>query len=165
MQRHLLLLVALLLSLTATARASVLGYDPKADPFAQYHAAIKEARAQNKLVLIVAGGDWCSWCYRLDKFVKTNRDVHRKLEDTFVVVKVYVGDENYNAFFFEQLPRAYGAPHFWVISPDRNVLTSQSTGQFEQGKRGYDKQRFLDFVQKWDEVRAAQPDLRAGTIE
>ena len=49
MQRHLLLLAALLLSLTATARASVLGYDPKADPFVQYHAAIKEARAQNKL--------------------------------------------------------------------------------------------------------------------
>ena len=40
--------------------------------------------------------------------------------DTFVVMKVCVGDENYNELFFSQLPQARGAPHFWIIAPDRS---------------------------------------------
>lgn len=135
-----------------------LGYDPQADPFEQYHDAIALAKASDRLVLVIAGGDWCYWCHVLDRFVKRDADVKRGMEDTFVVVKVYVGDENYNELFFSQLPAARGAPHFWVISPDRNVLTSQSTGAFEQGRRGYDKVGFLGFIDHWKQ-RAAQGRL------
>jgi hypothetical protein len=134
--------------------ATSLGYDPKADPFEQYQDAVAQAEAQHKLVLVIAGGDWCRWCHVLSRFVSSNADVEAALEDAFVVVKVYVGDENYNEFFFSQLPQARGAPHFWIISPDRNVLSSQSTGPFEHGKNGYDKQEFLDFVAKWKSKRA-----------
>lgn len=134
---------------TAAARAeSILGYEPKADPFVQYHRAVAQAQAENKLVLIIAGGDWCSWCYRLDRFVKNNDDVRRQLEDTFVTMKVYVGDENYNSFFFSQLPEARGAPHFWVIAPDKRVLSSQPTAELE-AKKGYDKNEFLSFIERW----------------
>ena len=136
-------------SLNASARDTRLGYDPGADPFVQYHAAIEQAKAEQKLVLVIAGGDWCSWCHALNRFVTANSDVDAALHDTFVVMKVYVGDENYNDFFFSQLPQARGAPHFWIISPDRNVLASQSTRSFERGKRGYDKQEFLHFVNDW----------------
>jgi len=134
----------------APVLAARLGYDPKADPFEQYHDAIALANAQNKLVLIVAGGDWCSWCYVFDRFVERDADVKRGLEDGFVVVKVYIGDENYNEQFFEQLPRAYGAPHLWIVSPERVVLASQPTGVFERNKRTYDKQEFLSFLERWN---------------
>jgi len=130
-----------------------LGYDPKADPFEQYHNAVAQAQAQNKLVLIIAGGDWCRWCYALNKFVTRNEDVEAALNDTFVVMKVYVGDENYNEFFFSQLPEARGAPYFWIVSPDRNVLSAQSTGAFEKGKSGYDKREFLEFIDHWKKQR------------
>ena len=133
---------------TASRAASMLGYDPEADPFEQYHEAVAQAQAENKLVLVIAGGDWCSWCHRLNKFMKSD-EVHERIEDTFVIVKVYVGDENYNDFFFSQLPEARGAPHFWVISPDKHVLSSQSTAPFERGKKGYDKNEFLGFVDRW----------------
>ena len=136
--------------LTGThVNATSLGYDPKADPFEQYQDAVAQAEAQHKLVLVIAGGDWCRWCHVLNRFVTGNADVEAALEDAFVVVKVYVGDENYNEFFFSQLPEARGAPHFWIISPDRSVLDSQSTGPFEHGRDGYDKGEFLQFVQKW----------------
>lgn len=138
----------------ATAQAAKLGYDPKADAFEQYHEAIATAQAQGKLVLIVAGGDWCRWCYVLDRFLSRNDEVKTQLEDAFVVMKVYVGDENYNEDFFAQLPRAYGAPHFWIVSPDRVVLASQSTGALERGKNSYDKAAFLDFIQRWKEHAA-----------
>ncbi len=148
MKRIALAALLAIAALSASA-ASKLGYDPESDPFDRYHAAIEEAQAQGKLVLVVAGGDWCSWCHRLDRFISRNADVNSALHDAFVVVKVYVGDENYNELFFSQLPEARGAPHFWVISPDRNVLASQATGMFEQDKRSYDKDAFLRFVQRW----------------
>jgi hypothetical protein len=131
------------------AQAATLGYDPKADPFEQYHEAVASAAVQGKLVLVIAGGDWCTWCHRLDRFLDRNDDVRLRLEDAFVVMKVYVGDENYNEAFFEQLPRAHGAPHFWIVSPERVVLASQSTGALERGKRGYDKDEFLGFIERW----------------
>ncbi|HEY4365816.1 MAG TPA: thioredoxin family protein [Steroidobacteraceae bacterium] len=153
MQSRLLRAVAvvatLLIAGSAGATGTRLGYDPKADPFAQYQDAVAQATAQHKLVLVIAGGDWCRWCHVLNNFVTRNADVDAALHDAFVVVKVYIGDENLNEFFFSQLPEARGAPHFWIISPDRNVLGSQSTGAFEHGKSGYDKQEFLDFVEKW----------------
>jgi hypothetical protein len=131
------------------ASAATLGYDPKADPFEQYHEAVATAEAQGKLVLVIAGGEWCRWCHVLDRFIDRNDDVRARLEDAFVVMKVYVGEENYNETFFEQLPRAYGAPHFWIVSPDRVVLASQSTGALERGKRGYDREEFLRFIERW----------------
>jgi hypothetical protein len=126
-----------------------LGYDPQADPFEQYHAAIATAQSENKLVLVIAGGDWCSWCYALDRFFVRDDAVRRGLDAAFVVMKVYVGDENYNQDFFSQLPEARGAPHFWIISPDRRVLASQSTGEFERRGKGYDRQEFLSFIERW----------------
>lgn len=140
-------LAAAMLFSTTSRAASLLGYDPDADPFEMYHDAVAQAQAENKLVLVIAGGDWCGWCHRLNKFMKTD-EVRQSVEDTFVVVKVYVGDDNLNEFFFSQLPEARGAPHFWVISPEKHVLKSQSTAAFEY-KKGYDKAVFLDFVKEW----------------
>ena len=131
------------------AAAASLGYDPQADPFDQYHEAVERARADGKLVLIIAGGDWCSWCHRLDRFIERNDEVRQGLDEAFVTIKVYIGDENYNEIFFSQLPPARGAPHFWIVSPQRDVLASQSTGALEQGKRSYDKQAFLSFIERW----------------
>ena len=138
-----------LLLLASISTAADLGYDPEADPFDQYQHAIETANASNKLVLIVAGGDWCRWCHVLNRFVASNEDVAARLNDTFVVMKVYVGPGNYNELFFSQLPQAYGAPHFWIVSPEREVLASQSTAKLERGKSTYDKESFLAFIEQW----------------
>lgn len=154
----------LLLCIAQSGLAEDLGYDPSADPFEQYHAAIARAQREHKLVLVIAGGDWCRWCHVLERFVANDTEVEARLHETFVVMKVYVGFENYNELFFSQLPPAKGAPHFWIISPDKEVLASQSTGGFEAGKRGYDKQAFLRFIDEWraeaDEVRPRRVALR-----
>ena len=144
----------------ASANAADLGYDPKADPFAQYQAAISQAVAEHKLVLVVAGGDWCRWCHVLNRFVAKNDDVEQRLNETFVVMKVYVGPGNYNEAFFSQLPRAYGAPHFWVVSPQSEVLASQSTAKMERGTSTYDKERFLGFIEEWQR-KLTEPERHA----
>jgi thiol:disulfide interchange protein len=139
------------------SQAADKSYDPEADVFEQYQNAIAQAQAQNKLVLVVAGGEWCHWCNVLNKFVTRNDEVEAALNDTFVVVKAYVGEKNFNELFFSQLPQAKGVPHFWVISPARDVLASQSTKPFElaQKKRlGYNKDAFLQFIAQWKQRNA-----------
>ena len=70
-------------------QAASLGYDPQADAFEQYHQAVAQAALQHKLVLVIAGGDWCRWCHVLNSFVTRNTDVETALNDAFVVVKVW----------------------------------------------------------------------------
>jgi hypothetical protein len=158
------MLAVVLTFLFGYVSAADLGYDPKADPFEQYQQAIATAEASNKLVLIIAGGDWCRWCHVLNRFVEKNADVERSLSDTFVVMKVYVGPGNFNELFFSQLPTAYGAPYFWIVSPEREVLGAQSTAKLERGTSTYDKDRFLAFIDSWRQ-RLDTPERHARAAE
>jgi len=121
-------------------------YSPTANPSVLLEAALKQARAGNKKVLVIAGGDWCRWCLILDRFIAANPDVKSALDGTFVVVKAYVGEKNQNAAFFAKLPKANGYPHFWVLSQDGNVAASVNTGPLEKSPDSYDKERFLQFI-------------------
>jgi hypothetical protein len=131
------------------AAAPDIGYDPHADAFADLAAATARAEAEGKLVLVIAGGDWCVWCHYLHAFIERNGEVERALHDVFVVDQVYVGDENRNSRFFAQWPQAAGAPHFWILSSDGKLLESQPTVVLEDGKKSYDKAKFLAFIEHW----------------
>ena len=142
--------VAVWFSITTSGYAqNTLGYDPAADPFAQLQTARATAAADDKRVLIIAGGEWCIWCHYLDAFLGTHPDINKALKDTFVVVKAYLGDENDNEAFFATLPEAVGYPHFWVLAPDGNVLASQNTLPLEDGDKSYDERNFVAFIDQW----------------
>ena len=141
--------LSVLLAGTAAQAAEDIGYDPRADAAALLAEGVARAKAEGKLVLAIAGGDWCIWCHYLNAFVKNNADVEKALYDTFVIVKVYYGDENKNAKFFSSWPKADGYPHFWVFSGDGNLLSSQPTLPLEDGDKSYDKAEFLAFVARW----------------
>lgn len=138
-----------LLLAAATVRAEDIGYDPKADPFEALSSAVSRADAEDKLVLLVSGGDWCIWCHYLYRFLEKNGDVDSALHDVFVVAKVYVGDENRNEPFFAKLPKADGAPHFWVLSDTGALLKSQPTVALEDGEKSYNKDSFMKFIDEW----------------
>jgi thioredoxin-related protein len=140
--------LTLLLS-SAGAFARDIGYDPHANPFAALEAAQKQAQAQDKRVLLVSGGDWCIWCHYLYDFLDSHDDVDGALHDVFVVAKVYVGEQNLNEEFFAKLPKADGAPHFWVLSDAGELLKSQPTVVLEDGETSYDKAAFLAFIDEW----------------
>lgn len=126
-----------------------IGYDPLANAFEQLDAAVATAAAENKLVLLISGGDWCSWCHYLAAFLERERPLDVALHEVFVVQKVYVGDENMNEEFFARLPKAAGAPHFWVLSSTDEVLASQDTLPLEDGAKSYDRSKFKAFVEQW----------------
>src|SRR5688572_10303744 len=156
MSKSTLLAVAALGAALAMAQPKKdIGYDPRANASEQLDSAVAAARAEDKLVLLISGGDWCVWCHYLAAFLEREPALDAALHDVFVVQKVYVGDENLNKEFFARLPTAAGAPHFWVLSSGGDLLASQDTLPLEDGAKSYDRAKFQAFVDQWRE-RAAR---------
>jgi len=126
-----------------------IGYDAHANAFEQLEAAVAKADAEDKPLLLISGGDWCIWCHYLAAFLDRETALDADLHDVFVVQKVYVGGENMNTEFFAKLPKAAGAPHFWVLSQKGELLASQDTALLEDGAKSYDRAKFAAFIERW----------------
>jgi hypothetical protein len=146
--------VALGAAITAAQPKKNIGYDPHANAFEQLDSAVAKAAAEDKLLLLISGGDWCIWCHYLAAFLEREPALDAALHDVFVVQKVHVGDENMNKEFFAGLPKAAGAPHFWVLSREGELLASQDTLPLEDGAKSYDRAKFSAFIDEW-RARAA----------
>jgi thioredoxin-related protein len=158
--RKAIILAAAAFTLGATVAAAQpkkdIGYDSRANAFEQLDAGVAKAAAEDKLLLLISGGDWCIWCHYLAAFLEREKALDTALHEVFVVQKVYVGDENMNAEFFARLPKAAGAPHFWVLSRTGEVLASQDTLPLEDGDKSYDRAKFSAFVEGWRDRAAAR---------
>ena len=148
--------IALGASVAVAQPKNDIGYDPRANAFEQRDAAVAQAAADDKLLLLISGGDWCSWCHYLADFLEREKALDAALHDVFVVQKVYVGDENMNKEFFSELPKAAGAPHFWVLSAGGEILASQDTLPLEDGNKSYDRAKFSAFIEQWRNRAAAR---------
>ena len=45
------------------------GYDEQRDPARDLAAATAKASAEGKKVLLLVGGEWCSWCQEMNHFL------------------------------------------------------------------------------------------------
>jgi len=123
-------------------------YDEHRDPYADGREALKLAEETHRKVLIEVGGDWCSWCHVLDRFIKEHPEVETRLHEIFVVLKVNINDENDNAEFMSAFPPAKGYPHMYITDSSGSILHSQDTADFRENKK-YSKQRFMVFFKRW----------------
>ena len=123
-------------------------FDPSRNPATDLEAAVATATKEKKRILLDVGGEWCSWCHRLDRFLHGQEDLDAYLSKHYLVVKVNFSKENKNEKFLRQYPAIDGYPHFFVLDSNGKFLHSQSTGDFEAGK-GYDHDKILQFLKKW----------------
>jgi thiol:disulfide interchange protein len=144
-----------ILALALLAFAAVAGaldlpkkFDAARDPARDVAAAAEAARAQGKRVLVDVGGEWCVWCHILDDFIAANPDVRAAVESSYVMVKVNWSPQNRNEAFLSTLPAVKGYPHLFVLDGNAKLVHSQDTDVLEEG-RGYNKAKFLAFLQKW----------------
>ena len=142
-----LVLLALLAAPLAAAPGS-LGYDPAADPAEGLGIAVTRAQTEGKRILVVVGGEWCSWCHILDRFVKGNDTIHDLWDGTYVTLKVHWDPEQPNEAFLGQYPGIEGYPHIFVLESDGGLLHSQNTGELEEGD-GYSTDRVAAFLERW----------------
>ena len=123
-------------------------YDDKRDPFADATHAIKLAAETNRNVLIEIGGNWCSWCKKMDAFLAANPKVYQDLHSKYVLLKVNVSDSNENAAFMQGLPPVLGYPHMYVSTSTGKMLLSKDTAELlENGE--YSIPRWQTFIDKW----------------
>ncbi len=127
---------------------SVSAYDPARDPNKDLDATEQLARAEGKRILLQVGGEWCTWCKALDRFVHENEAVASTLERDFLIMKVNFSEENRNANFLSRYPTVPGFPHLFVLGADGTLLHSQGTEELEQG-RSYNQEKFLAFLGSW----------------
>lgn len=123
-------------------------YDPQRDAFKDAHAAIANARASQRRIIVEVGGNWCAWCHRLDKFIRSDAEIYQALHRHFVILKINVSDENKNRKFLSAFPKPYGYPHMYVTESNGSIIYSKDTGEFLKNGR-YAKENFLAFINQW----------------
>ena len=127
---------------------STLMFDPARNPFEDLKVAVSTATESNKRIILDVGGEWCIWCHRIDAFMQNTEEIKSLLAENFIIVKINFSKENKNEKFLFQYPAIEGYPHFFVLDSDGKLLHSQNTGDLEKDK-DYDKEKFLDFLNKW----------------
>lgn len=144
----LLALVWTVLSAAGPSKLPPAGYDPSRDPAADLKAAVTQARAENKRILLEVGGEWCVYCRILNKTIHDNEELTRRLHDSFVVVKVNFSDEVKNEPFLSHYPKIPSYPHLFVLDKNGKLLLSQTPDDFLKDDK-YIPDLLLAFVAKW----------------
>jgi len=145
-----LLLAAFAIALALGAQAQTLPakFDPARDAAADVASAAAMAKAQRKRVLVDVGGEWCTWCHILDRFVAANADVKKLVDDNYVWVKVNWSPQNKNEALLSRWPKVKGYPHLFVLDDEARLIHSQDTGDLEAAK-DYDKDKVLAFLREF----------------
>jgi thioredoxin-related protein len=123
-------------------------FDPQRNPAKDVRKAVAIARKTGKRILLDVGGEWCSWCHKLDKFFQDNKDVSEFMQKNFVIVKVNYSKENKNEKFLSKYPKIPGYPHLFVLGSTGKFLHSQGSGDLESGDH-HDHDKVFDFLKKW----------------
>ena len=123
-------------------------YDDQRDPFKDATAAISLAKETNRQVLIEIGGNWCSWCHKMDSFLAKNPDVYQALHSQYVLLKISVSDSNENNAFMKSLPPVLGYPHMYVSTAQGKMILSKDTAELLVGDN-YSKSQWLNFLSDW----------------
>lgn len=122
------------------------GYDPNRNP--QLDLETAKSIANNKKILIIVGGDWCSWCSILDSFFEDNPELHTDLKNNFVILRVHYSQENNNSEFLKKFPIINSYPHFIILQSDGTYIGEQKTEQLESGE-SYSNKSFENFIDYW----------------
>ncbi|PCI54562.1 MAG: thioredoxin family protein [Gammaproteobacteria bacterium] len=132
-------------------------YDDQRDPFSDANAALILAKKTNRNVLIEIGGNWCTWCHKMDAFLLANPNVYQALHNKYVLLKISVSDVNENESFMKSLPPVLGYPHMYVSTASGKMLLSKDTAEL-QDNNGYSKEYWLTFLNQWQR-KATLPKL------
>ncbi|MCP4984664.1 MAG: thioredoxin family protein [Colwellia sp.] len=135
-------------------------YDDKRDPFQDAAAALALAKKTNRQVLIEIGGNWCSWCHKMDTFLTKNPDIYQALHNQYVLLKINVSDSNENSDFMEGLPPVLGYPHMYVSTAQGKMILSKDTAELLDGNN-YSREQWIQFLDKWS--LASSTAIKAAT--
>lgn len=150
-------------SLTVTAQEAKPAaklYNPDADAEADIKAAVKQAKAEHKFVLIQGGGNWCSWCIEFARFAKADPQVDSVISSSYIWYHLNYSKENENKKIFAKYGYAqrFGFPVFIILDENGNRIHTQNSEYLEDGKKSYSKQKVQAFLEMWS-PKALNPKM------
>ena len=144
------LVAALSYSLALSAQETKL-YHPWENADSAISVALKKAKAENKYVLIQGGGNWCSWCIEFARFCREDIKIDSVMNSAFVWYHFNWSKENENKAVFKKYgyPQRFGFPVFIILDSDGNRLNTQNSEYLEDGKKSYNREKVLAFLEMW----------------
>jgi thioredoxin-related protein len=139
-----------LTTLHAHAGDSTKLYDPRANVAKDVAELLVKAKQENKHVLLVVGGNWCIWCYKLNAFVQLDTVLKKLVAENYEVYHLNYSPENKNEAYLKTLgnPQRFGFPVLVVLDENGKQLHTQNTALLEKGN-GYSFDKVKDFLLKW----------------
>jgi thiol:disulfide interchange protein len=122
-------------------------YDAARDPSADLETALAAAQ-KHRRVLVMVGGDWCVWCFFLDRQLDQDRAMAALFYGGFEVLRVYYNEDNKNREFLAKFPDFTMFPHFFVVDPDGRVAGSVVADVLIRDAK-YDPELLARFVEQW----------------
>ena len=125
-------------------------YNPTANAKADIQAAVQLAKKSGKHVILMTGGNWCSWCLRFNKFIQQDAQLDSAVKANFVFYHLNYSKENKNLAILAKYgyPQRFGFPVFIVLDDNGNRIHTQNSSYLEEGK-GYSKTKVLEFFDQW----------------
>jgi thiol:disulfide interchange protein len=124
-------------------------FDPTREAAKDMEQAIAEAARTGKRVLLDVGGNWCIWCYEMERYFEAHKDLRSLRDRYYVTVKVNYSPENQNEDILSKLPKIPGYPHLFVLDKTGALLHSQNTAELEDSEKSYDLEKFTAFLKEW----------------
>ncbi len=123
-------------------------FNPARDPAKDLASAVTFARENQARILMEVGGEWCSWCKRLNKFIEDHQSIKNALYPNYAFLRVNYSKEQDNAAFLSAYPKIAGYPHIFILDADGKIIHSQNTEELEEGK-SYSEEKIIQFLKKW----------------
>ena len=126
-------------------------YDATENAEAKIAELVKKAKAENKNIILQAGGNWCIWCLRFNNFVQTTPELKEIVDANYLYYHLNYSPENKNEKVFAKYdnPGAkFGYPVFIALDQNGKMIHTQDSAVLEEGK-GYSKEKVKDFFEKW----------------
>ncbi len=155
---YFLLLFVGLMTFSFAQHEKVKLYDTAANAPHEISAIIKTANNLNKHIVIMAGGNWCSWCLRFNELITTDAQLDSIVKADYIVYHLNFSKENKNEATFAKFgyPQRFGFPVFIILDQNGTRIHTQNSGLLEEGK-GYSKDKVKEFFLQWNR-KAISPD-------
>src|SRR6267154_5191753 len=117
MKRSILLILAVVTTISVSFSQDLTKfhlYTPSENGEQKIAEAVREAKKENKHVLIQIGGNWCIWCARFHDFITSDSSIDSLIKADYVVYHLNYSDENKNLKLLAKygFPQRFGFPVF-----------------------------------------------------
>ena len=158
-KRITLLIIAILMYTLSVYSQREKLYDVNIYGLQQFKDAQKQAKNEDKHIMIQIGGNWCSRCYKFNDFYTKNAILDSLINADYVVIRVNYDKSMKNEQLFAQFdyPQRFSFPVIVICDAEGNRLHTQNSRYSEDGKGSYDKKKFFAFLKNWT-VKAVRPE-------